>query len=399
VKKGLAFVLSCLTWVVLISAAAAQGNTTGSVVNGTAGAALPGGLNVTVHQVQSDGEIILHSRANTDAQGRFAVDTLGLPAGTNLVASAEYLGVSYYSAPFSFQEGQLSASPTITIYETSALPNYVICNPLHLIVEVADGTLRFQEIVYIQNAADRTFVGWPDPTVTSAFTPTLHFSLPPEATDLTIGSDGQVDGTIRSADGFYETSPLLPGTTEYSFSYSCPYTTATYTLEKAFFYPTPQFNLLVTDVGIRIDSPQLTQHGSRQMGTSRYLFSSAMDIQAGARIPIVLSNLPQPSTTQAASSAPRGSSADLILKWLILAAGAAFLLWTLSRPLLRRGHTASLETSAASPHEEREALLHALASLDNRFAAGKLEADDYARQRIALKDRLVQVWPESEELP
>ena len=317
------FLVALVCLLLLATPAHAQVSIRGQVRNGTRdGPSVAPGTSVTFVGLRNN-SIVSTSDLATDASGGFTVPAFKPEADMTYVASVEYLGVPYYSNLLIGDELTAESAFTVTVFETTPLSSTITLDPAHVIIEVSERALRVQELFFVQNAGDRTYVGQADPRLNSQVT-TLHFSLPLDATELSIGGGDDLTQIIRTGDGFFDTSPIPPGSHEYQFSYALSYTGATHTVSKTFFYPTAQFIVLVTDVGTSVTSPQLTSQGTRSMGATDYLLLSAREpLSPGSQVQINLANLPQTLAVQ--GTAP----ADAYLRWLALGAGVLALLASL----------------------------------------------------------------------
>ncbi len=389
-------ILALAVLVLLAPASLAQGTLYGQVINGSRGAPrLPPGVPVVLHALK-DNNIISKANTRTDATSIFVFTDSDAEADITYLAATEYLGVPYYSNLVSFDQGQVSATLVITVYETTTLPSVITCDLANFIIDFGKHSLRLQEVLSVNNTSDRIYTGQADPELDNKMV-TLRFWLPHDATELRVGNGDDQTSIIRTGDGFCETQAVSPGSHDYSFSYALSYTGTAYHLEKVLYYPTAQFNLLVANTGATVQSPQLTAHGSRQTGQGSYLFFSAEDLAADTRLHIELSNLPQAGTQRTISQGRSVTTTDRILKWLVLCAGVACLLTALSYPFVRRQRSVAATTARTSSLQEREQLLHSLADLDDPFAVGDTGEADYRRQRSAQKARLIRVLEQLEE--
>jgi mono/diheme cytochrome c family protein len=361
---------------------------TGTVINGTTGAPMPG-LNVALGVF--DGETVVARHSTTSAaDGSYRFE--GLPTDPKLVfvAGTEYpAGLRYSSDIAGFEAGKETLSLPISVYETTSDGSGLRADRVHIIIEPEPGQLQVAELIVFSLDGNRTYVG--------DGTGVLRFTLPAGAANLAL-SDGQLgeasDETaryVRTPDGFVDRAPLSPGqgVRQVLYRYSLPYAGQSLDLVRSFPYPAAGVNVLVSDQGERVtSSKELTDQGMRSTQSGSFFTLLGENVPAGQPMTISMKGLPSGTVTGTGSSAATASRPLLILLVVLAGVGAgALVAW----PLLRRRAAARGTASwdSASPEGiDQDGLIDALARLQVAFEAGDLSESAYRDQRLRLKAQL-----------
>lgn len=365
----------------------------GQVINGTAGAAAAlGGLPVSLY-LFSGNELKDTQRTTTDAQGVFRFEAVPTGGGRAAVAVVEYGGVEYESELLDLSMGT-DFNGDIAVYETTTDDSALTVERSHLIIEMGSGQLEVTEMIIVDNAGDRSYVGSEE--VIPDRRATARVPLPAGATDVSFASSEVASAMVRTGQGFVDTRPIVPGQYEYVLSYALPCEGSTYSLVKPVGYSTAAMDVLVAAPGAEVDAPALERLGTREASGASYLQLGGRSLSKGTDVVIRFSGLGQPVARQApgaeGASAPAGAAPESwwwhIAPALALAALVPVLIVHLrrergpSRPLQARQAAAVIET-------ECDRLLAHMAELDERYEAGGLGKASYRRQRASDRRQLV----------
>lgn len=360
----------------------------GQVTNGTAGAGPAADLEVVVHMLQSR-QKIGEQRVRTDGVGRFRVE--GLATGPDMLyfPILEYQGVAYYpDRPVLFDGGAAAARTEITVYETTPVGEALSFERLNMLVmAVSPTSMTIMEMGAVVNASDRTYAA--DPAVTGSAR-TLRFSLPRQAIQISPQAGLPSDSLETTPDGFASTDAVRPGRREVAFSYQLPYDASAVDFSRSFAFPVGTFTVFVPDEVGGVAAPNMALLGTTELGGRRFRQYVAEGVVVGSELRFRLTGLPAPWFAR-----PR----DLGL--LVAGLGAVLLVAFVGYTIWRR-RRAPVSGEAAQPDAEpvespavsavsaeRQALVDAIARLDDRFAAGELDAAAYDRQRSEQKSRLL----------
>lgn len=367
--------------------APSTGVISGTVTNGTTGQPLP---NATVELGIFDQASLLEQRtATADAAGLYRFTELPTDAGLSFAARVEHpAGTPYGTENVSFEAGQTAIDLPISVYETTDDPSGVRIERVHFIIEfdaTVPGQAQVAELMVFSLDGDRAYAG--------DGSGVLSFQLPAGATGLTINDEvlgGRFEATTN---GFVDRLTLTPGQNvrQLLYRYTLPYTGDRLDFKRTLPYATANINALVNDIGQQVTSPQLTDQGVREAMGLNYFSLLGQNLTAGQEIVISITGLTAIGAGGAAGAAEAAGTAansapisrGLIFVLIGLAAAGAAALVVLA---LRRSSNAPTTTPAALT--DSDALVDALARLDQAHEAGELPDAAYRDQRLRLKAQL-----------
>jgi mono/diheme cytochrome c family protein len=345
----------------------------GSVVNGTQGAAVPAGLEVTLHGFD-DINLVSTLTTTVDANGAFAFAGVPYIAGRQFLVTAEYNGVTYGSDISGFEGGQPTLNIALRIYDSTVEAAALRVERFHMFVEfTAQGRATIGELFLLSNLGDRTYVA-------PKGSPTVAFALPSGADDFNM-QDGQ-EGVdyVRTAEGFAVMQPVVPGSgaTQVLVSFSLPYNRSLDFAQKML-YPVEVANILVSDLQVKLTGEGLQSLGTQDFQGVQFQSFNRDNLAAGDTLTFQVSGRPSTSGPAGlAATDPVSMAAGLgALGAVVLGIGY----WWYRRT--RRRTDGSLN---------REDLLQAIVELDDAFAAGEVDEREYHRERAWLKAQLKRVW-------
>ena len=353
----------------------------GRVVNGTAGEEAPFGLTVTL-SVFRLGDLQDTRETVTGADGGFAFIDVPGGEGHGYILSAEFGGIVYtYERDY-----PLTVEPvTLMVYESTDSRDFIAVSSHSLVVGGIDPdsqTIEILELVGLENSGDRSFLADLSQAQAGqmAF---LRFSLPTTVTDLDVQSSMR-GGTILQVDrGFAMTTPVKPGEHEIAYSFRTSYSAGRLTFDHGLPFGAAAFRVLLPEGVGRVSSQELQEMEPLTLGDRTYQGLEGNDLQAGARVVLNFTDLPQPSLLARVRSAATDDA--FVLVSIPIALGA-WLLALLGYVLLRSGRPAS---AAAGVQADHAAVISSIALLDDRFRNGEIERQEYLRERWELKDRLL----------
>lgn len=364
----------------------------GRVVNGTAGAETPPGLQVLLLATGQDGTLSSTGQTQATPDGTFVLDDVEAVEGGAYNVSVDYGGVFYGE---NLLLSQLGEEVVITVFEPMEDASLMRVDRQVMVIsdiDVAQRSVTATEFVRFTNPSDRTL----RPNVETArpgMFSFMRFALPPEAADITVQSNLRGGDVISVGSGFAITAAVPPGEHSVDFAYTFPYEGG----DLAFRNSLPQgadiFQILVPQRYGNVTVGGLAARPPVGIGDEVYRAWEARDIPAGPGVQLRFDGLPQPGVLARAGSALSGGR---FWTTAIPSAAGAVLLAFLLLGLLRRyrpGPAAAVagigggvddeEVAAA----ERTQLVATLAALDEHYRAGGMDEDDYLRRRAALVDR------------
>ncbi len=354
----------------------------GSIENGTEGESLPHGLEVTF--IAFDGnQLVFEKEIPVDADGNFEVQDLDIVPGRIFGALTEYQGVRYFNTAGHMLEDNLSLELPLTVFETTTDDSLIVVDRLHLIFDYSiEGVVEVSELLLMTNTGDRTIAG------RDGFND-IQVTLPEDFSNLQFADSPELMRFTEDADGFMMHEAFIPGeAVEVFFSFTLPYERSL-EYQQPVDYPVEAIVILKTQGPPSMSGEGLSDVGARDMG-GIFMESYRMDpLERGEILELRLSGS-HPARVDSSSTTNLIIGAAALGLTLI---GLFFVWWKWSQ-----GHESivksDIETAPEEPRD-REALMRAIAALDDMNEAGEVTGKPYRERREALK-RTLKVLIESE---
>jgi hypothetical protein len=346
------------------SSPAEPGTIRGVVTNGTPGGSVPKGIAVLLSGFDEDQENYQQSITVGDDGAYVFID---VPAVADRIygVTVAYDDVVYFSDGAHLTDSGTPTDLPVTVYETTTDPGALSIERLHVLFDfsVAD-QVQVIELWVISNSGDRTVVAAPSRGI-------IEVSLPAGATDLAF-EDGSIgDRYIQTSDGFGDTEPVLPGTatSQSIFSYWLPYD-GSLTFLRPSDHPINAVVVLLPQTGVTAQGAGLQDLGTQQMSGQAVHAYEGGAFPVGRTLEVELTGQPQEESSTAGGG------------WTNIAVGLGGLvvlliitgLWWF-RPRVRPSRA----------EDTTEALLDAIADLDDALDAGRIDAAEHRERREALK--------------
>ena len=301
------------------------------------------------------------SQDTTDEQGRFSFRDAG---GDDALwfLSAAYEGVNYVQ--------QLSDGPNeIAVYETTDSDTALSVVSHHIIVYTAEKRVR--QILIVENTGIRTF------RTGEGHGHGLEVFLPDGVTDVREGPQGlHTHGEI-----VVNPDPVRPGHSQLLFAFDMP---ASGRLSQTVSYPTGTVDVFVTPPEADVSTGALQDRGEDTFGQHSFRRFSGAGFNRGDRIDLEVNASPWSLSS---------FLGDIELIWVAsgLAVGFA-LLAVFLRPPGKTGSRGPTQTEGRPDlRSRRNALVHQIADMDDRYEEGRLSEEDYRARRDAFKAELVEM--------
>lgn len=361
------------------------GTVSGQITNLTPDGIVPTNLDVMLHAWDSGFDEKAMQNGLSDADGRFAFESVPLNPAWVYAVMLTYDDVLYFSEPMPLSEGTTTLTMDVAVYEKTSATNAVQVERQHVFFDTASGGLMVGEIYILSNLGDRTITG---SSGDDAPISPLQFSLPENAASVTF-EGGENGRFLRTPDGFVDTAPLRPGegSGQVVVRYVLPYEDGmSYAVTPS--WPTKVINFLVPQgVGLTISGDGLLDEGLRDMGDGRQVaVFSHEELAAGDRMALTLTGaLALPANVPAATAnAPApGPGADRN----VLAAGAA----VLGLALIGGGYWWYQQSGKDADISEQAAafddLVRQIAQLDADYDMGDVEEAVYSQERARLRQQ------------
>jgi hypothetical protein len=356
-----------------------DGSVSGQLLNKSAGGSSTGGTTVVLVSFGRKEQAPVGQRTTqTDAQGSYSFS--GLDRDPNLVylTLARYENVNYPSdTPFQLQD-QPNTQADITVYESTSADDGIQFERLNLLVMGADqGVVQLMEMGSLVNKSDRTFVT-ANPQ-DQALAHAIKFALPQGALSVQMQTGFSDQDVIAGVGGVQVTSPVPPGSHEFALSFQLPYSGSSADVTMQMPYPTGTFSVYLPDIGVKLDNSVLAPGGPAQLGGQSYALYSASNLPKSTMVGGQLSGLGKTGV-----AAPNQLALISLGVVLFVLGGGVLLFGGRLGPALAG---AARGTANDAEHERLELVVR-LAALDERFAAGELNAAEYDAERDRCKQRL-----------
>ena len=356
----------------------------GTVRNGTAGAAPPIGLRVTLSYQVASGELVEHDTL-TALDGSFTFTDLPQQGLPGFELRADYLDVEYTNRVL----GEPLTGPLdLTVYELTSDFSVLSLVDDTLAVTGADGSRRqfaVLEAARLRNASDRTFRA--DVLVDGPMS-MVRFSLPDGAADLDVESSLPGGHVLQVDRGFALTMPVPPGEHDILFVYRVPYESSTKQYTPNFPMGTDSYRVMVVKGVAESAGPGMRSVDDIAIGDTEYVVLETGPLAPGQPAALMLSALPEPTLLERANTTVRS---DGFRRGVLPAAVGLVLVVLVGVILLRRRRSSAHGPMVVYTYGEKPAapthayLVEEIARLDARFEAGEIDPEeDYERQRATL---------------
>jgi hypothetical protein len=354
----------------------------GQVINGSSENEIPAEAQITLHGFEGQQEVVRETTI-VESDGPFSFGEVEMQPGWVFVAVLDYQGVTYGSEILEF-DGEQEVFLPITIFDTSTDLDFVRVDRLHAIFNVpADGILEVTELWILSNFGEFTLAN-------SDGTGVLEIDLPDGATNLRFEIGTLGDRYLPTENGFVDTLPLRPGLSvhELVFSFELPYDKRLdYVQEMK--YPVDAVVMLAPASGPELEGEGLLDMGAQDMSGTPLRSYEAEPIEAGKALEVQIKG---PSGSVDAANESSLSTVVIGIGSLILAAVFVGAWWFRIRtPDMEQApdKTYAPELDEDIQEQDSDALLRALANLDNAFEAGEMDEEPYQERRAELKAQLL----------
>ncbi len=361
----------------------------GRVVQGTAGASVPEGLQVVLLTIDgATGQITDRTTQNVDAEGGFAFTNL--LSGPDLTYHVAANLPGRYAPSVDLSQTADWSDVTLTIYESTTSLEDIHVNSFVVLVPSIDGptrTIGVLAVAGIQNKGDRVFqVDLEKPDLTGL--DLLRFNLPEGYRDLAVESDLPAGNTMEIPTGFAVTNPVPPTPEGFNIlmTYTVKYEGDSFSFPLKLPYGADLVRVMVPDGDNRVSGEGLGAAESVIFNDAVYQAIEGKDLARDTTLNISFTKLPQPSVVQASREFLKGKTYILIIVWV----AAVVLLGVLAYALIssrKRKSQSTKEKAASDPVAERRKVVEAIAALDDEHEAGKITEDEYRVRRSDLKQK------------
>jgi mono/diheme cytochrome c family protein len=361
-----------------------SGVVTGMVINASGGE-IPSGSEVVLHGFDNMQETFTE-RTTVMEDGTFFFEGVEMASGRAYIASLEYQQTPYGSDVLVVDESTRIMDLAIHIFESVSDPTMLIVDRLHIFLEYQDANiLSVTELYILSNPSSFTVVP------TEAGEPVITFTLPDNAFNLRFDDGFLGERFVETSTGFGDMAVIRPGmgTHQILYAYDLPYDRRV-DLVHPIHIPVDAVVILIQEDGLKIQSDQLFEAGSRDVHGESFIMYTSNRLEAGSDLVINISGRPS-----SAGSFLGGSSASSLiigfsaLGLALIAAG----IWLFRKSQTEEDELIEDDQSEKTSLEEGipddvDTVMDTIIALDDLYKEGGLPADVYNRRRAALKDRL-----------
>jgi len=349
-----------------------DGRFVGRISNRTQGGILIPGLEVYLEKYV-DQNLTEKVKTSTDRDGYFQFIGLSVSPQYSYRISLKYQGVDYSGHLFFFSPGENLKTMEIGVYDATDNPDKIKISMKHIFVDIEQNILRITEAMRLENTGNTTYRG------------SLHFSLPQGFENLQYERGLMSCCIEEKGNGFLESMPFYPGVKEVTYSYQLKYNSSKYLFAPVIDYPTEDLDLMIRDLGVKLESKRLVFISSIDMGEKKFLRLSARGLTPKENVEVKISGLPL--------GPERYRIYVLIAAGLFILLGFTYPFLKKKGVYLKREEVAlESEKGVVSPETNiSKKLFKEIAELDDRYAAGEIETEEYEKLREKKKKILLRL--------
>lgn len=356
----------------------------GRVVNGTAGATVPEGLEVVLLTLDENrAQIVGRDSVTVDARGRF--EFTGFATGPELtyrVAAADGL----FTPSVDLRDVADWSNIELVIYErTKALDDIWVSSYSFLVpsIDARSQTMGVLGAIDIRNEGDTVWMAdLTDPALSGP--QLLRFSLPEGYSGLSVESDLPPGNVMEIGTGFALSTPAPPGEFNILVSYLLAYEGNGFEFPLNLPFGADVVRFMMPEEGITITGEGLGPPRTTVVNDRTFTIVEGSGFERGTRINVVIDGLPSPTFVERAVDYFGDRAYIPILAWL---AGAAFLSLLAYAVIRARNRPVAVGPT-------RRELVDAIAALDDLRDAGEIGQEEYAAERAELMRKAVDAPPD-----
>ncbi|MCB8943928.1 MAG: c-type cytochrome [Ardenticatenaceae bacterium] len=356
----------------------------GTVFNGSSNEMLTSG-EALLRAFTNDFQEQLSLTAEVDANGRFQFDLTDVSPEWIYLVSVDYGDLLFTSSANQLNRAEPTLDMPVIVYDKNSDPRAIQIEQVHLIFSFGEEMVEVSELYIVRNLGTAVFVGEsgePD-------NGTIEFALPTGAQNIdfqrsfgNLSSFTPAMEIIPTETGWADTLPLQPGSGGLSLlvSYQLPYRDGL-TIAHPLPYRTNNITAIVPEIGVDLSGENWSQQGAQTLPGGTYTSYVHTALTAGEALTLQLNGRPRLITDASGNTITvRNQTNELIIgstALLIALAGAAYAVRTWQQNALPNN---------------REALLQALAELDDAYEDHQITPSQYERQREQIKAKLLTLW-------
>lgn len=363
---------------------------TGLIVNGSTSEEVTEGEAV-LRAFNANFQETLTMTTTVGADGRYTFDLENVLPEWIYLVTTNYNDLTFNSNPNRLDRTQPELNMPIIVYDTTDDPGVVTIGQIHMILTfMADG-VQVSELYVFNNDANTVFVG-----KTGDFSDgVVEMVVPAGAENVNFQrSFGSLENfspapeVVQTETGWADTVPLRPGegSTNLLVTYQLPYDDGL-RLAHPLVYPATGATAILPDNGVRLSGEGWQSQGSQDLPSGAFTAYMNNSLAGAEALLVELDGRPtQLADTQGNAMLVRNDTQELIIGLVALGLAGA-----LAVVMVRHWRADTAVTTS-----DTDALLQAIATLDDAHAAGQISDSKYHQQRSQLKQELAAIWPTGE---
>jgi mono/diheme cytochrome c family protein len=360
------------------------GTITGNVINASS-EENPSGLAVTLYGFDESEQVITET-TTLKMDGSFTFNNVELVEGRMFAAGVEYGGMTYGSDIAVVPSDTHKLVLPITVYDSTTDGTVIKIDRLHLFFElINENTMRVVELYIMSNTSTKSLVP------TNPKEPIVRFKLPVGSSNLQF-QDGVLGERFQETpDGFGDTSPVLPGSSNYQvlFAFEMPYNQKL-DFVQPLLLPVDAVVILVPEGDIRIKGEGLEDSGTRNMQDIAYHMYNSGSLPKNSDLRLAVTG----RSGSGSLSLTKGNQSGMIVGLSVF--GFALILagvWLFRHTKIEEADETEDEllTSTEPTADNIEALMDAIIALDDLYQTGDLAEEAYQKRRAEFKQHLHEI--------
>jgi hypothetical protein len=384
----------------------------GQVINGTTNAAISEGeVRLRAFTVQLEEMYTETVPLNEDGSFEFQIEDV--PADWVFLADVAFGDLTFNSNAVQVSNSAPVAEMPLFVFDTTADPSVVSIDRLHMILTFGEERLVVSELYVFSNMESAVFVGESGDFAQG----TVEVGLPTGADNISFqrGFGTSMDSFIPATDfiqtgtGWADTVPLRPGPNSLNLlvNYELPYDDGLMLAHPLAYNLIGGATVIMADAGVTITDQNWVSQGAQATAGGSFVSYVNSGLAGAESINVTLDGRPTLLMDAQGNALPvRNETNELIVGGLALAAMLAvgfFLVqrWRTVPALAAESGATPVRQAVREPQPrqskqpnpaDKNALLAAIADLDDAYDAGDMDEAEYRAQRQVLKNRLTAVW-------
>jgi len=363
-----------------------DGTISGTITNGTTGEPVADAEVTLTKFFDQTGANSESSTTTSGEDGTFRFDGLDTSDGLAYSVTTRYLGVRYGSSAMILISDVPEQTADITVFDTTTDQRRLTISSRALIVtgiERDTGRLTVTDAYTFQLAGGETLIEGPDGY-------SIRFPVPENVGEITPRAGFDFSNARIEETSVRVTTPIRPGESSAGLDYVFLYTGSQILITVEAGYLTESLQILVptslddSEIDIRAEGSPLLDGGIVSISGRDFHVWSASGLAPDSPLPLTVTGLPRPPTSNTLSTIE-----PAILAGLALLAATAITGWVVVKRGLHRPRPVVLAPAVAAPLDERRALLSTeLRDLQAQWEAGEVDEAAYQSSRRAILEDL-----------